>query len=126
MKNRDIYTIPILIFLPIALFFISFLIGRYPVSPVEVVLTMLSPIFPDLEISTRITSIVFDIRLPRIIAAIVVGGSLSVAGAAFQGIFRNPLVSPDLLGVSKGAGFGASVAILLSFSNIFVQIFAFA
>ena len=125
MNNKEILTIPILVFLPIVLFFISFLIGRYPISPVEVVLTILSPIFPEFAISPKITSIVFDIRLPRIIAAMVVGGSLSVAGAAFQGIFKNPLVSPDLLGVSKGAGFGASVAILASFSNIFVQIFAF-
>lgn len=125
MKNKEILTIPILVFLPIALFFISFLLGRYPISPVEVVLTILSPIFPDLEVSKTVTSIVFDIRLPRIIAAMVVGGSLAVAGAAFQGIFRNPLVSPDLLGVSKGAGFGASIAILASFSNFFIQISAF-
>ncbi|WP_409200081.1 FecCD family ABC transporter permease [Methanobrevibacter sp. DSM 116169] len=125
MKNKDIYTIPILIFLPIILFFGSFLIGRYPISPVEVVMTILSPIFPEFAISSTITNIVFDIRLPRIIAAIIVGGSLSVAGAAFQGIFKNPLVSPDLLGVSNGAGFGASIAILASFSNVLTQILAF-
>jgi iron complex transport system permease protein len=125
MKNKEIYTIPILVFIPIILFFASFLIGRYPISPVEVVMTLLSPIFPNLTISPTITSIVFDIRLPRIIAAILVGASLSIAGTAFQGIFRNPLVSPDLLGVSNGAGFGASLAILASASNIVIQILAF-
>ena len=126
MKNKDIYTIPILIFLPIILFFGSFLIGRYPISPIEVVMTIISPIFPEYAINPTITNIVFEIRLPRIIAAIIVGGSLSVAGAAFQGIFKNPLVSPDLLGVSNGAGFGASIAILASLSNVLIQIFAFA
>ncbi|MCC7553375.1 MAG: iron ABC transporter permease [Methanobacteriaceae archaeon] len=125
MKNKDIYNIPILIFLPIILFFVSFLLGRYPISPVEVIMTILSPIFPELAISPTVTSIVFDIRLPRIIAAMVIGASLSIAGAAFQGIFKNPLVSPDLLGVSNGAGFGASIAILASFSNIIIQILAF-
>ena len=51
--------------------------------------------------------IIFQVRLPRILAAILVGAALSVAGASFQGLFRNPLVSPDKLGVSAGAGFGA-------------------
>ncbi|MDL2246107.1 iron ABC transporter permease [Methanobrevibacter sp. OttesenSCG-928-K11] len=125
MKNKEVYKIPVIIFLPIILFFVSFLIGRYPISPVEVVMTLLSPIFPEFTISSTITSIVFDIRLPRIIAAILVGASLSIAGAAFQGIFRNPLVSPDLLGVSNGAGFGASLAILASSSNVIIQILAF-
>ena len=58
-----------------------------------------------------------NIRLPRILAAMLVGASLSLAGASFQGLFRNPLVSPDILGVSSGAGFGAALAILLNATN---------
>ena len=125
MKDKEIITIPILVLLPIALFFLSFLLGRYPIAPLDVLMSILSPIFPQLSVSSTITSIVFDIRLPRIIAAIVVGACLAIAGAAFQGIFKNPLVSSDLLGVSNGAGFGAALAILINGSNAVIQIFAF-
>lgn len=115
----------LLIILPIFLFFISFLLGRYPVAPIDVIKTILSPIFPSLKVSPAISSIVFNIRLPRIIASLAVGASLAIAGSTFQGIFRNPLVSPDLLGVSQGAGFGAALAILINMSNAIIQIFAF-
>lgn len=123
--TKEILSIVLLIFLPIVLFFLSFLLGRYPISPVDVVSTILCPIFPQLEVSSTITTIVFEIRLPRILAAIVVGASLAMAGAAFQSIFKNPLVSSDLLGVSNGAGFGAALAIILSGSNWVIQVFAF-
>lgn len=122
---KEILSIVLLIFLPIILFFISFLLGRYPISPIDVISTILCPIFPQLEVSPTITTIVFEIRLPRIIAAIIVGSSLAMAGAAFQSIFKNPLVSSDLLGVSNGAGFGAALAIILSGSYIVIQLFAF-
>lgn len=121
MNNKELFATPILIFLPIILFFASFLLGRYPLDPVEVVVTILSPIFPQLEISGTVTSIVFDIRLPRIIAAFIVGACLAIAGAAFQGTFKNPLVSPDLLGVASGAGFGAALSILFNGSNLLIQ-----
>lgn len=55
----------------------------------------------------------------------LVGASLAIAGAAFQGIFKNPLVSPDILGVSAGSGFGACIAILLAAGNWMIQVFAF-
>ncbi|AMD16719.1 ABC transporter permease [Methanobrevibacter sp. YE315] len=124
-ESKEIISIVLLIFLPIILFFASFLLGRYPVSPIDVINTILCPIFPQLEVSPTITTIVYEIRLPRIIAAIVVGAALSMAGAAFQSIFKNPLVSPDLLGVSNGAGFGAALAILISGAGVVTQIFAF-
>ena len=124
-ETKEIISIVLIIFLPIFLFFASFLLGRYPISPIEVVSTILSPVFPQLEVSSTITTIVFEIRLPRIIAALVVGAALAMAGAAFQSIFKNPLVSPDLLGVSNGAGFGAALAILISGANVVTQIFAF-
>lgn len=124
-ENKEIISIVLLVFLPIILFFASFLMGRYPISPVDVVKTILSPIFPQLTVSSTVNTIVWQIRLPRILAAIFVGASLSMAGTAFQGIFKNPLVSSDLLGVSNGAGFGAALAILLSGSSVVIQVFAF-
>ena len=124
-ETKEIISIILLIFFPIILFFASFLIGRYPISPFDVVQTILCPIFPQLEVNSTITTIVYEIRLPRIIGAIVVGACLAISGAAFQSIFKNPLVSSDLLGVSNGAGFGAALAILISGANIIVQIFAF-
>ena len=124
-ENKEIISIVLLVFLPIILFFASFLMGRYPISPVDVVKTILSPIFPQLTVSSTVNTIVWQIRLPRILAAILVGASLSMAGTAFQGIFKNPLVSSDLLGVSNGAGFGAALAILLNGSSVIIQVFAF-
>jgi len=71
-------------------------------------------------------TVVWNLRLPRIIAAVLIGCSLSVAGASFQGLFRNPLVSPDILGVAAGAGFGAALGIIISGSPAVVQMLAFA
>lgn len=115
----------ILILLPIVIFFLSFLMGRYPLTPLEVVMTILAKVFPSLQVSATATTIVWDIRLPRIVAAILVGAALSVAGAAFQGTFKNPLVSPDILGVSAGSGFGAAIAIILIGIPLVTQASAF-
>lgn len=101
------------------------MVGRYPIGPIEVIKTILSPIFPQLAVSNTLTTIVYDVRLPRILAAIIVGACLAIAGAAFQGIFKNPLVSSDLLGVSNGAGFGAAWGIIVNGADFIVQIFAF-
>ena len=125
VRNNEYLSLGLLVLLPIILFFISFSVGRYPIGPVEVVKTILSPIFPQLSISNTLTTIVYEVRLPRILAAIIVGASLAIAGAAFQGIFKNPLVSSDLLGVSNGAGFGAALGIILSGADFIVQAFAF-
>lgn len=71
-------------------------------------------------------NIFFDVRLPRILAAMLVGASLSMAGGAYQGVFNNPMVSPDLLGASSGAALGASVGILCSFSTLGMELSAFS
>jgi len=111
----------------VLLFFISFLLGRYPISIYDVVLAIFSKILGfDSGLSESIETIIFQIRLPRILGAMLVGAALSIAGASFQGLFRNPLVSPDKLGVSSGAGLGAAIGILSSAGYFFVQIFAFA
>ena len=116
----------ILLIVLAAIFILSFTIGRYPVSPSDVIKILSSQIFPiDHTWRNVLETIVMNIRLPRILAAMLVGSSLALSGVSFQGLFRNPLVSPDILGVSAGAGFGASVAILLNSNNWGIQISAF-
>jgi len=70
-------------------------------------------------------SVVMGLRLPRILAAMIVGACLSLSGATYQGIFKNPLVSPDILGVTSGASSGAAIAILLNLTSGRIQLFAF-
>ena len=76
--------------------------------------------------STPLDTVLFSVRLPRIFAALITGAALAAAGAVYQGLFRNPLVSPDILGVSAGAGLGAAFGIFLSLPVIAIQGFAFA
>jgi iron complex transport system permease protein len=122
----DVSITTTLIVLPVLVFFGSFMIGRYPVSPINVILAICSVFVPiKANLDPTIYIVVWDIRLPRIMAAMIVGAALSISGASFQGTFQNPLVSPDILGVSSGAGFGAAIAILLSFSMVMIQISAF-
>lgn len=116
--------------LPIALLIISLFIGRYHTPLSEVVgesVKAFSSLFfgTPASVSTQHT-ILFNVRLPRILAALLVGEALSIAGASFQGIFRNPLVSPYILGVGAGAGFGACLAILLWNNYLLIQLMAFA
>lgn len=101
---------------------VSFSIGRYSLPVPDI----LHYIFTGKYNDNNLPILINDIRLPRILAAVIAGGGLSVAGAAYQGLFRNPMVSPDILGVSQGAGFGAALAILLSFGFAGIQLMAFA
>lgn len=108
------------------LFIISFALGRYPVLPLDVIKVLVSQVIPmDPTWSGTIETVVMQIRLPRILAAVLIGASLALAGVSFQGLFRNPLVSPDILGVSSGAGFGAALAILLNGNWAAIEISAF-
>ena len=121
--NKYIY---LFIAILILIFLASFVIGRYPISIGLVIKVLASKLLPIAKTWTdTIETVIFKIRFPRIIAAILVGGSLSVSGAVYQGMFKNPLVSPDILGVSSGAAFGAALSIFFSFSNIGIQITAF-
>lgn len=92
----------------------SLLVGRYALSPGQLVHMLWARVTggaADWPISDD--KVVFAVRLPRVAAAALVGAALAVSGAAYQGMFRNPMVSPDILGASTGAGFGAAAAILL-------------
>ncbi len=117
----------LLILLPIAAFLFSFTIGRFGITIPELWETIGSRIWGDGALrQSNLDTVVFNIRLPRIVAAMLVGAGLSCAGAAYQGMFKNPLVSPDILGASAGAGFGACVAIYFSASVTGIQLAAFA
>ena len=101
-------------------------VGKYPVSPGESLKIMLGALLGKTGSANEMTvNVVLGLRVPRILASVIVGGALSMSGAAYQGIFKNPLVSPDFLGVSSGACIGAAVAILLSLSATYISIFAF-
>jgi iron complex transport system permease protein len=104
----------------LALAALAFAVGRYPVSPGEV-LAALAGLAADPTVNT----VVLQVRGPRVLAALLVGAALAAAGTAYQGMFRNPLVSPDILGVSTGAALGAVLGILLSLNIFWVQIFSF-
>ena len=97
-----------------AALFGSVLLGRFSVTPKELFRLLLSRL-TETEQSWRdgAENVVFQIRLPRVAAAALIGAALAAAGVSYQGMFRNPMVSPDILGASTGAGFGAALAILL-------------
>lgn len=104
---------------------LSFWIGYYPLAPAEVVKAFLSRFGYQGDVLPQGITIFWSIRLPRILSAVFIGASLSVAGSTYQGMFRNPLVSPDILGVSSGASLGAAFAILNGSPNWLIQVSAF-
>ncbi len=115
-----------LVVLAFGVFFASLAIGRYNIPFFDSVLILLAQIFPIEPTWTQtMEAVIFNLRLPRTIAAILIGGGLALSGATYQSMFKNPLVSPDLLGVSSGACVGASLAILYSMGPVVIQILAF-
>jgi iron complex transport system permease protein len=96
------------------------MLGPYPLTPADVVSAIMARLVGQAA-PAPIDTVLFQIRLPRVMAALLVGGALAAAGASYQTLFRNPLVSPDILGVSAGAGFGAVLGILLSLPVIAIQ-----
>lgn len=111
--------------LPLVIAIASLGVGRFEVDFMTVVKILGSHIFPIEETWTQMEyNVVMTVRLPRIILALLIGAGLSISGAAFQGMFANPLVSADILGVAAGAGFGASIGILLFGNGYITQGFA--
>lgn len=105
---------------------LSLSLGRYAI-PVGEVARILAGKFLTVEKTWQpiAENIVWQVRLPRILAAVLVGAALSVSGAAYQSAFHNPMAAPDLLGASTGAGFGAALAILLGLNSFAVTACAF-
>jgi iron complex transport system permease protein len=118
-KNRS--ALWILVLLPASVFVLALFLGRYGIevwNTVRVLLGMDGP-------SDVFRALILRVRLPRVLAAACVGANLSVVGAAFQGLFRNPLVDSRILGVSSGAAFGAALALLFTSQGMVVQASAF-
>ena len=127
----------------VLVFLVSFAVGRYSVAPGKTCCILLDALLRRAgELANRLpfadaewglapfwtsaeAAVVLNVRLPRILAAALIGAALSVAGVSYQGMFRNPMVSPDLLGASTGAGFGAALALLLSMNYFAVTLSAF-
>jgi iron complex transport system permease protein len=128
------------------MFFAALFIGRDPIDPVSVVKILTSGVLEwtggaiatvtGIKISlfwciphtwpAAMDTVVWGVRFPRIVAVVLAGSGLAVSGATYQGVFRNPLVSESILGVSAGASLGAALGILTSQSNIMVELMAFA
>ena len=109
----------------IVLFLVLICVGRYPISPFRAFEIIGRSFIGKTDgMDVYESSVILSIRLPRILMGILVGAGLSVSGAIYQAVFGNPLVSPDILGVSSGAGFGAALAILLSCGMAATQVIA--
>lgn len=105
----------------VVVFFLALLMGRYSVSP-EALWTVITGGEPANAIDK---SVILTLRLPRTIVALLVGVALSLSGLVYQETFQNKLVSPDFLGVSTGAGFGATIAIVLGCTGLMISFTAF-
>ena len=101
-------------------------VGRAMLSPGTVIEVLWQLATGDGDTPLVSRNIVLNVRLPRVAAAAMIGGALAISGAAYQGLFRNPMVSPDILGASTGASFGAALALLLSLGSLPVRAAAFA
>ena len=105
----------------------TFTVGRFPVSAMDAWQALLAAMGGrDSGLAPDVDAIVVQVRAPRVVAALAVGAALSGAGAAYQSLFRNPLVSPDILGVTSGCALGAALAVLFGLQGFAVQAFAFA
>lgn len=124
--GRNAILLGTLVALLAALAILSIGIGRVSIAPDRIMAILASKF---VSVTPSWTSaeelIVMNVRLPRVAAAIMIGAALAAAGAAYQNLFRNPIVSPDILGVSAGAGFGASMAVMLNLGAIGIQSAAF-
>ena len=123
-KKHNLMSLVIFL-LPIAVTIICIGIGRYRISPLESLQILVSPLTGQ-EVDPQGWSVVYHVRLPRIMLALVAGMGLSISGASFQALFSNPLATPDTLGVATGASFGAVLALLFTRNVFVVQLAALA
>jgi iron complex transport system permease protein len=111
----------------VALVAIAFAVGRYPVPAGDLVTLLWAGLTGGgHDLDAAMETVVFRIRGPRVATAVLIGAALAAAGAAYQNMFRNPLISPDILGVSAGAAMGAILGIFFSLNVILIQSLAFA
>jgi iron complex transport system permease protein len=105
---------------------LAFAVGQYPVSLGDMLSVLAAKLTGQTsDVPAAVENVIWQVRGPRVVAAVLVGAALAVAGTAFQGLFRNPLVSPDILGASSGAALGAVLGIYFSLGVLAIQAFAF-
>lgn len=126
-EKREIAVIAVLGILLMALVLVSLTVGTYDLSVEDILAVVGNELFGTaLPEGSQDGIVLLIIRLPRILLAAIAGAALAVSGAAYQGMFKNPMVSPDILGVSSGAGTGAALALLLGLPSVFVHGLSFA
>ncbi|MCW5773063.1 MAG: iron ABC transporter permease [Rhodospirillaceae bacterium] len=126
MKRSPLEATALVGALLLAAVFAAFAVGQYPIAPGDLAGFLWAKIFGGPHaLSEAAQTVLLQIRGPRVVAALVVGAALAGAGAAYQNLFRNPLVSPDILGVSSGAALGAALGIFLSLDLWWIQGLAF-
>jgi iron complex transport system permease protein len=127
--SRRLSLLPLLLLTLLGTMLASLSLGRYPLPPGDVLHFLLHQLgLGELEAQRQalLHNLIVDIRLPRVLAAVLVGAALSISGAAYQAVFRNPLVSPGLLGVQSGAAAGAALGMVFSDSWWIMQVGAFS
>ncbi len=122
-KGITFYIAILLVVLPLVTALICIGLGRYSIPISETLEILLGGVRSVSEQDMAYT-VIFNVRLPRIVLAMLVGAGLACAGAAFQGLFTNPLATPDTLGVASGASFGAVLALMFDANLVVVQLMA--
>ena len=127
LKRKRIWPVNLAFFAALLLLMLACLcVGKYSLAPGECIRILFGKLLHMTQSWDGMDEkLLLGVRLPRTFAAVLVGAALALSGTVYQGIFKNPLVSPDFLGVSSGACIGAAIAILLSLTSVFVQVFAF-
>lgn len=127
VPNKHRLTVLVMAISLIVCILASFTLGRYAVPLKELLGILGSKLGLKIQPfwTTQMETAIINIRLPRVLLSVLVGMCLAAAGASYQGVFQNPMASPDILGASAGAGFGAALAILLGLSSVFIALGAF-
>ena len=126
-RKGERLALPLAALVALALSLATLFVGKYDLDLPTVVRILASPVVPmEHDWPASMETVVLQVRVPRMLAALLVGAALSVSGATYQGVFRNPLVAPDLLGVSSGACVGAALGIVTHAGAVSVQLFALA
>src|ERR1700758_4408656 len=127
MTRRALPGLTIALAVLVAGLLLAFTLGRYPISLGDIIDVLAAKLTGgEAHVSPAVETVILPVRGPRVLAAALVGAALAVAGTAFQGLFRNPLVSPDILGASSGAALGAALGIYFSLGVLGIECLAFA
>ena len=105
----------LVVFLVLAFIF-SFSIGRYPIKFFDVIRVITDRFFGGIVDNSPASTVIWNIRIPRVLCTILVGAGISTSGALYQGLLKNPMVSPDILGTTQAAAFGCAFGILMYFN----------